>query len=141
MLWCSYQLRYLLSLGWITQCNSSLNKGIIKCSSFIIRHLDSYHVLDEKGAAQARVQGYVVRELEEKVSERMHHVVRFRCSWFAIFCLCRVTTIIYSNVYILLSFACFFLCFRGVKRLIQWTLYNSNIHGGLETVQIIESFE
>ncbi|XP_047122635.1 uncharacterized protein LOC100202406 isoform X4 [Hydra vulgaris] len=33
-----------------------------------IRHLDSYHVLDEKGAAQARVQGYVVRELEEKLS-------------------------------------------------------------------------
>lgn len=33
-----------------------------------IRHLDHYHQLDEKSAAQARVQGYVVREFEEKVA-------------------------------------------------------------------------
>ncbi|XP_057296060.1 forkhead box protein P1-like isoform X2 [Hydractinia symbiolongicarpus] len=33
-----------------------------------VRHLDCYHTLDEKSAAQARVQGYVVRELEEKLS-------------------------------------------------------------------------
>ena len=37
-------------------------------SSSVCRHLNSVHVLDENGASQARVQGYVVKDLEERVS-------------------------------------------------------------------------
>lgn len=33
----------------------------------ISSHLNSVHVLDETGASQARVQGYVVKDLEERV--------------------------------------------------------------------------
>ena len=39
---------------------------IVYLSTFS-RHLDQTHSLDEKTAAQARVQGYAVKELEERV--------------------------------------------------------------------------
>ena len=47
----------------------TLVQSLVSNLNFVsyFRHLDCYHTLDEKSAAQARVQGYVVRELEEKV--------------------------------------------------------------------------
>ena len=67
---------YLTKITWCQYISFPLQTGLIAINHgdnstvmllYIFRHLDCFHALDEKGAAQARVQGYVVRELEEKV--------------------------------------------------------------------------